>query len=269
MHNIYFHSYESSARRVAFLASNMYLLHTMLYEQQAKHEMERWQLSMRKRPSWFDKTSKSVQDRINRLIPDKVHNAITVAIKQMVRGVLYGAGYTAPKHQEFASLAEVEDAVQKKIDIYRKTAAAEGGITGAGGFLAGLADFPILLALKLKFLFDVATLYGFDTKNYKERLYILHIFQLAFSSQQQRRKVLEQIADWDHKMKQLPEDSESFDWLRFQQEYRDYIDLAKMAQLIPVIGAAVGVVVNYRLLNRLGDTAINAYRMRLADTGGL
>ena len=40
-------------------------------------------------------------------------------------------------------------------------------------------------------------------------------------------------------------------------------DLAKMAQLIPVIGAPVGVVVNYRLITKLGETAMNAYRMRL------
>jgi hypothetical protein len=38
--------------------------------------------------------------------------------------------------------------------------------------------------------------------------------------------------------------------------------LAKLAQLIPIIGAPVGAVVNYRLLDRLGDAAIGAYRMR-------
>ena len=55
---------------------------------------------------------------------------------------------------------------------------------------------------------------------------------------------------------------DQFDWRRFQQEYRDYIDLAKMAQMLPLIGAPVGMIVNYRLLDRLGETAINAYRMR-------
>ena len=60
----------------------------------------------------------------------------------------------------------------------------------------------------------------------------------------------------------MPDDIHQFDWRSFQQEYRDYIDLAKMAQLIPVIGAVVGVVVNYRLLNKLGETAMNAYRLR-------
>lgn len=43
------------------------------------------------------------------------------------------------------------------------------------------------------------------------------------------------------------------------------IDLAKMAQLIPVIGAAVGAVVNYRLVQQLGVTAMNCYRMRMLE----
>ena len=68
------------------------------------------------------------------------------------------------------------------------------------------------------------------------------------------------VEDWDKR--QHPADFEHFDWRTFQREYRDYIDLAKMAQLIPLIGAPVGAVVNYRLLDKLGETAIEAYRLR-------
>jgi hypothetical protein len=71
------------------------------------------------------------------------------------------------------------------------------------------------------------------------------------------------MEDWDKKSNELPEDINQFDWRTFQQEYRDYIDLAKMAQLVPVIGAPVGLVVNYSLVKKLGITAMNAYRMRL------
>jgi hypothetical protein len=71
------------------------------------------------------------------------------------------------------------------------------------------------------------------------------------------------MTDWDEKSKELPDDINQFDWRSFQQEYRDYIDLAKMAQLVPLIGAPVGVFVNYRLIKKLGLTAMNAYRMRL------
>jgi uncharacterized protein (DUF697 family) len=238
----------------------------MSYEQIAYTELKAWQKQMVRNPSLFNKLSKRLQIKLNSYIPEKVHKVITTAIKQMIRGVLFGAKYTAKKAAGINSLFETEEAVQKLINTYKHTASVEGGITGAGGILLGLADFPILLGIKIKMLFDVAALYGFDTKDYKERLYILHIFGLAFSSQQHRRQVYEQIQDWDVQKERLPDDINSFDWRNFQQEYRDYIDLAKMAQLIPGIGAVVGVVVNYKLIKKLGQTAMNAYRMRLFET---
>ena len=114
-------------------------------------------------------------------------------------------------------------------------------------------------------MFDIAALYGFDINDYKERVYLLHIFELAFSSDSHRRDVYMEMIDWENKSRNLPYDINQFDWRNFQQEYRDYLDIAKMAQLIPVIGAPIGFVVNYRLVKKLGITAMNAYRMRLMD----
>jgi hypothetical protein len=181
-----------------------------------------------------------MQVKMNSYIPEKVHKVITGIIKQMVKGVLFGAKYTTGDTANVTSLLDTEEAVHRKINAYRNTAAAEGGITGAGGLLLGLAEFPVLLSIKLKMLFDIAVLYGYSVKDYKERVYILHIFQLAYSSQQHRRVVFQQISNWDQKKEMLPGDVNDFDWRQFQQEYRDYIDLAKMAQLIPGIGAVLG-----------------------------
>ncbi len=83
------------------------------------------------------------------------------------------------------------------MDEYKKIAAAEGAGTGAGGILLGLADFPLLLTIKIKFLFDAATLYGFDTSKQEERLFILHVFQLAFSSDDHRKEIWKAIETWD------------------------------------------------------------------------
>ena len=163
---------------------------------------------------------------------------------------------------ENASLQYREAFIKKQIDIYKKTASAEGAITGAGGILLGLADFPLLLGIKLKLLFEIAALYGYDARDYRERLYILYVFQLAFSSRKRQKEVFAYMAEWSTYIKALPQNVEEFDWRTFQQEYRDYIDLAKMAQLIPVIGAAVGAIANYRLIDKLGITAMNCYRMR-------
>lgn len=232
------------------------------YEKMAAEELFKWQKKMQKPPSIFGHISKNIQNRVNNLIPDKIHRYITATIKQMVHIVLFGSKYTTKKPKQNVSLQLREAYIWKKIDFYKKTAATEGAITGAGGILLGLVDFPLLLSLKIKLLFDIAALYGYDVKNYKERLFILYIFQLAFSSQKRRNEVYQFISDWETYSQTLPGDLSSFNWRTFQQEYRDYIDLAKLAQLIPIIGAPVGAIVNYQLMDKLGNTAKNAYRMR-------
>jgi hypothetical protein len=237
-----------------------------LYEQTVYKELTAWQKKMLGSPSLFSNLSKKIQTKINNWIPEKVHHAITVAIKQMIKLVLFGAEHTTAPAHTIITLQQTEEAVLKKIDTYRKTAAVEGGITGAGGILLGLADFPILVGIKIKLLFEIAALYGFDTDNYKERVYLLHIFELSFSSDAHRKNIYLKMTGWEEKSKSLPEDINQFDWRNFQQEYRDYIDLAKMAQLVPVIGAPVGAIVNYRLIKKLGSTAMNAYRMRILNT---
>lgn len=234
-----------------------------LYQQKVKRELQIWKRRMTRRPSILNKLASRTQDRINRAIPEKVHQAITATIKQMVRAVLFGAEFTVPKKMIGSpDLEEREKLIRQKVDAYKHAAAAEGGITGLGGILGGLADFPLLLSIKLKLLFDIATLYGYDVSDYKERIFILQIFQLAFSSPDHRRKIFHEIENWDAFSKTIPEDIHQFDWRTFQQQYRDHIDLAKMAQLIPFVGAVVGYVVNYKLVLKLAECAMGAYRMR-------
>ncbi|HUR12200.1 MAG TPA: EcsC family protein [Flavitalea sp.] len=233
-----------------------------LYEQEVLKDMKRWRKQMLRVPSLFSRLSGNVQRKINSYIPEKIHRALTTAIKQMVRAVLFGAEITTREPINFGTLEEKEKMVLERINFYKKTAAAEGGITGAGGILLSLADFPLLLSIKMKMLFDIASLYGRKVEDYRERLFMLFIFHLAFSNQAKRKDIFLRMEDWEGTFHSLPADIHEFDWRTFQQEYRDYIDLAKLAQLIPVIGAPVGAVVNYRLLQKLGTTAMNAYRLR-------
>lgn len=233
------------------------------YEEQALRQLEKWQAEMQAHPSFTSKVSGNIQGRINRAIPEKVHEVITTSIRQMTRAVFYGAGFANPEPLKNASLRVREHRVQGRIRFYRNAATAEGALTGAGGILLGLADFPLWLALKMKLLFEISALYGFDVSDYRERLYMLHIFQLTFSSQQQRNKVYATLEDWEAYLQNLPQDINAFDWRSFQQDYRDYIDIAKLIQLIPGIGAVAGAYVNHRLTEKLGDYAMNAYRIRL------
>lgn len=234
------------------------------YNRNISLELNIWKSKMMKDPSLLDILTTNVQTKINSYIPEKIHKGITAAIRPIVKTVLFGSTYTTSSFPlKDLNMVHREALIKQKIENYCKTGAAEGGITGAGGFLMSLADFPILIGIKFKLLFEIASLYGFDVKDYKERLYILHVFQLAFSSKKHQKHVYMNMLNWDEKLHQLPDKADNFDWRTFQQEYRDYIDLAKLAQLLPVVGAAVGAVANYQLIKKLGKTAMQAYRLRL------
>jgi hypothetical protein len=233
-----------------------------LYELQQLRKLKAWQRTMKSAPGLFNKLTARVQKKINAYIPQKVHDSITLVIKKMIEGVLFTSEFIKPAISQHRDLEDIERSVTTRLEYYRSSAAVEGGVTGFSGILGSLADFPILIGIKIKFLFDVAAVYGYDTSDLKERVYLLHIFQLAFSNPTHRAGVFQKLAGWASNSETIPGDIHGIDWQNFQQQYRDYIDLAKMAQMLPGIGAAVGLVVNYRLLNQLGNTAIMCYRMR-------
>jgi EcsC protein family len=230
------------------------------YEHDALLELERWRSQMLREPGLLNQAAQGLQRKVNSYIPEKVHAAVTTVIRQMTQAVISGSNFTAAPPLQSGDLETREQLVSAKIALYRRTAVIEGGVTGAGGFFVGLADFPLLIAIKLKLLSDVAGLYGHSCADYRERIYLLRVLELAFSSDEHRRDVYLQMVDWERQ--RLPSSLDGFDWRTFQQRYRDYIDLAKLAQLVPIIGAPVGAIVNNWLLQKLGRTAMNAYRMR-------
>ncbi|WP_143833237.1 EcsC family protein [Oceanobacillus timonensis] len=231
----------------------------MEYETVVLKEILDWRNKMLKKSSLFNQLSKKAQKKMNNMIPEKAHQIITDSIKNMVKATLVGSNMTTkkPKPTEL-SLFERDEMAKEKLISYRKTAVVEGAGTGAGGIFFGLADFPLLLSIKMKFLFELAAVYGYDANEYEERLFILHVFQLAFSSDEKRKDTFYILENWEQEKGELAD----MDWRVFQQEYRDYIDLVKMLQLIPGLGAIVGAYANHNLMDTLGETAMNAYRMR-------
>lgn len=238
-----------------------------VYEERVRLELEKWKRDILKRPGYFEKTAKKLQGKVNQIIPDTVHKTITITVKGLVRTVLFGLEYV-PKGlpQSGLSLEERDKMAKDLVTRYQRIAAAEGAGTGAGGILLGLADFPALLAIKMKFLFELAHIYGYDTRDYQERLFLLYVFQLAFSSQEKRNALFRIIVDWEHFIAEWPPGEEyiqKVNWEEFQQEYRDAIDFRKMLQLVPGVGAVVGAWANYGLLEDLGKTGINCFRLRI------
>ena len=240
----------------------------MSYLSEVEEELESWERKIKKKSSMVSRSAKKIQNRINDKIPERIHSIVTNGIKTMVQGVLAGNTYTV-KEPDINQPLQVRDEKARRLILkYKRIAATEGAGTGAGGILLGFADFPLLLSIKMKFLFDLASVYGYDAKKFEERVFILTIFQLAFSADEARRSSYERIANWDDTLNQLEirnKFNDEHDWKSFQLEYRDYIDLPKLLQMIPGIGAIVGAYVNYHFLDWLGENAMNAYRKRIIE----
>jgi hypothetical protein len=239
------------------------------YEEKVRLELSIWEKELLKPPGFMEKTSRLIQGKINQVIPDKVHEAITSSVKGIVQTALFSMDYIPKSEPLFGrKLFERDNKAQELISVYKKLAAAEGAGTGAGGILLGLADFPLLIGIKMKCLFELAHVYGYSTKDYRERLFLLYVFQLAFSGQDKKPALYRTVRNWDETAKALPPAqsyAEHVNWRQLQQEYRDTIDFRKMLQLVPGIGAVVGAWANYGLLEELGRTGMNCFRLRLLN----
>lgn len=226
-------------------------------ERQLYEEAILFQTRFLRKPSKLERFSKGVQQQVNRRIPAKLHQVITSAMKTMVESTVAGTHFTSFSVIDGQlSIIERNELAKDKVKYYQKTAALEGIGTGAGGLLLGMVDFPLLLSIKMKCLYELACIYGFDLSQKEERLFLLCIFQLAFSSSAHRRKMMKVMDDWEVSREEM-------DWYSFQQEYRDYIDLVKLFQLMPVVGAAIGGVANHQLTGQLGDVARHVFHLRV------
>jgi len=234
------------------------------YEEIVHQEIQIWKQKLLKPAGPIKRITKQTQTKINSWIPQKVHSVITSSVKALTNATLAGSNLISKPTNVPASLYEKDQLLKEKLITYRKTAVLEGAGTGVGGIFLGLADFPLLLSIKMKFLYEAAGIYGYDINRYEERLFILHVFQLAFSNDTKRIETLQTIEHWDRQKAAI----QDMNWQTFQQEYRDYLDIVKLLQLIPGFGAIVGAYANHNLLDQLGETALNAYRIRSLNSIG-
>jgi len=243
-----------------------------MYDEYVRVELNRWVRILLQRPGLIERASKVIQIKVNdKIIPKKVHVVMTAAVKGFVKAVVFGLDFI-PKSPPLddVSLQKRDHLAERLIIKYKKIAAAEGAGTGLGGFALSVADFPALIAIKMKFLFELAHIYGFSTKDYRERLFLLYVFQLAFSCQEKRSDLFMAILNWEKNIGSWPREEkyeQQIDWEQFQQEYRDAIDFRKTLQLIPGLGAVIGAWANYGLVDDLGTVGMNCYRLRI--TGGV
>ena len=224
--------------------------------------LQAWLKVEMKNANFLDRTADRIQKVFQNLMPSQINAAITKGMEGFTRVVMSGSGIMLPKTEGDVSIEDAEALAEKAIQNYVHMGMISGAGTSAGGILTGLLDLPLLMSFKIKLIFEIGSHYGYDLKDPRERYYALLIFSEAFSSPVRKKEHLQALIEFESKRETLKEPLEKIDWKGFQQEYRDYIDLAKLLQFIPGIGIVIGAGVNRQLMLQLGKTATKAYELR-------
>src|SRR5690606_37326950 len=100
-----------------------------LYRKKVAIELAFWQHGMTRQQSVGGVWAKNIQHKLNNLIPEKVHQAVTFTIEKMVKGVLFGAQHTTASPDAGSTFQWREAYVRRLIDTYKKAASLEGAVT--------------------------------------------------------------------------------------------------------------------------------------------
>ena len=188
------------------------------------------------------------------------------------------AGLSVEKPEDIASLEleEIDKTVGFLAAKYKSLAGLEGGATGAAGVAGILIDVPALVTLNLRAVGEYATYYGFDVTSQQERLWVMNVLGYASSpndlSKQHALAQLVLIAQ-DVARRRAWEVLEEHAFVQILQQIAKAVGIrltkAKLAQVIPAVGAAVGAGFNAYYTSRVCDAAYYLYRERfLAEKYG-
>ncbi len=219
-----------------------------------------------KEANWAERLTDRFQKYVQGLLPSQIQDAITKGMSGFTKLVMTGSGFLLPESDATRALEQKIFQSEKSIENFTHLGMLSGAGTSAGGILTGLFDLPLLMSFKIKLIFEIGSHFGYDLKEPKERYFALLIFREAFSGPVQKKGHLMKLIEFEAQSAHLENPLEQIDWQGFQQEYRDYIDLAKLLQFIPGIGIVIGASVNRKLMHKLGETAINAYKLRYFQT---
>lgn len=142
----------------------------MTDNQQLMQEALQWKMHFLRKDSMFERFSKRVQTKVNERIPEKIHTVVTESVKKMVEATMAGSNIiTYKKDTSELSLSEKNELAKKRLLLIRRWRLLRESAPERAAFL-GIADFPLLLSIKMKCLFTLSSIYGFDVKDPQESI---------------------------------------------------------------------------------------------------
>ncbi len=205
----------------------------------------------------------------NRLIPAEV-------IEAAIRGADWAASSSIRKaaiNHDFDDFEACDEAASEVRRWALGYAVTGGGAAGAFGALGLAIDVPATVALALRTTRLTGLCYGFGADTEAERIYILDVLQLAGANDRpERERAIARLAegrdtmgqaDWQKIVRLTGQTTGSAAATqRVAATLGVNLSTRKMAQLAPILGAAVGAGVNAAFQNDVAAAARFAYRAR-------
>ena len=269
------------------------------YELRARDQIHKW-----KHPAqgWFGQTMRQIGwplARLTTLLKNAADAAnlpavITRALAGIVGVLADAAAWAVRPDAVYAEFRKAGHDVGQRADLfaldleqiekaagwldakYKGLAFTEGAVAGTVGAPGLIADIPALVTLNLHAIAEYATYYGFDVASQRERLFAMHVLGLASSpSDAEKLHVMAQLAKIaaDTAKKKTWNALEEKVLVRVIQQIARALGIrltkVKLAQAVPIMGAAVGGGFNAYYTARVCDTAYHLYRERfLAEKYG-
>ena len=140
---------------------------------------------------------------------------------------------------------------------------ANGAVMGALGM--GLPDIPLVVALILKNIYEIAVSYGFPYNNPKEKLYILYIISCSVCPADQRPELFAKT-DKIAKIDEITDQDLTTAISLCSSLLSQAILMPKVIQGLPIVGV-VGGVTNFKLLSDISEVATVKYKKRYLQIG--
>ena len=251
------------------------------YERTAQRDVERWERGESIVQQALGFAMKPVDWAFDRFVPDSVVDTLTDGLTQALTALNDASAWTYDEADvltkakaagiEAETVADLRDAPLEDLDALAKPytqqntllAALSGGGTGLGGALLLAADIPVLFTVNFRLIQQIAAAYGFPLKGPEYTPLVVSIFNVAASgSREAKSDALRELsvagAAFAHGSGYRGRAAGGT--LREQlghlpREIAKNLASAKLGQLIPVAGAAIGAGVNYWFTDQTAQAA--------------
>jgi len=258
------------------------------YERRAQREIENWERGQNE--SFLQQALgyalKPVDWAFNQFVPDSVVDQIGNGLNQVLGKLNDASEWTydaadllataRTQGVEVENVEDLRDQPLEALDAIAATvagpntimAALSGGGAGLGGILFAAADVPVLFTINFRLIQQIGAAYGFPMKGPDFEPLVLAIFNVAASgSRQAKSDALRELsvagAAFAH--------GGGYRGRAAQGTFREQVghlpreivkNLAgrKLAQMIPIAGAAVGAGVNYWFTDQTAEAARQLFR---------